>query len=56
MPASMISTACGRLRRKYCSANGLSRPCPDPMGAPQGMSTEQPASSRRLQLTTSSVQ
>ena len=56
IPASTISGTRAKRARSVRSANGLMRPCPEPMGAPQGMSSSQPASSRRWQVTRSSVQ
>ena len=55
-PASMISTTPGRRSRNRRSANGFISPWPEPMGAPQGISSGQPASSRRRAVTRSSVQ
>ena len=55
MPASTMSGVSGKCARSALRPNGLLSPCPEPIGAPQGISTLQPASSSRSATTRSSV-
>jgi len=55
IPASMISGTAGKWARNAVRPNRLLRPRPEPIGAPHGISTRQPAASSRSATTRSSV-